>query len=390
MSQFQTVHNREQTRSMKWDNRKAIFNSEEVLPMWVADMDFKAPEAVNNALKERAEHGIYGYTVITEDIRNNVTNWISLKHGWDVETNWLSFSPGVITSLHIAIQTFTNEGDNILIQTPVYTPFFNLIKNRNRQVVENALQYDGNSFTIEFDDLQEKLKTVKAFILCSPHNPVGRVWTKEELTKIAALCEQHDVLVFSDEIHADLVFDGYKHIPFASISEEARERTITCMSPTKTFNLAGLQASYIVTKNNQMRAKINAELGLQGFNMLNTMGVIALDAAYANGKPWLDQLMKVIEANKLYATTRIENETNGKLKVIASEATYLLWVDCHELGLTDKELQAFMIEQAKVGLNAGSSYGTEGENFMRINIACPKATLQEGLDRIIHAVNALA
>lgn len=390
MSQFQTVHNREQTRSMKWDNRKAIFNSEEVLPMWVADMDFKAPEAVNNALKERAEHGIYGYTVITEDIRNNVTNWISLKHGWDVETNWLSFSPGVITSLHIAIQTFTNEGDNILIQTPVYTPFFNLIKNGNRQVVENALKYDGKTYTIDFDDLEEKLKTVKAFILCSPHNPVGRVWTKEELTKIAALCEQHDVLVFSDEIHADLVFDGYKHIPFASISEEARERTITCMSPTKTFNLAGLQASYIVTKNNQMRAKINAELGLLGFNMLNTMGVIALDAAYANGKPWLDQLMKVIEANKLYATTRIENETNGKLKVIASEATYLLWIDCHELGFTDKELQAFMIEQAKVGLNAGSSYGTEGENFMRINIACPKATLQEGLDRIIHAVNALS
>ncbi|MEJ8778251.1 MalY/PatB family protein [Pseudogracilibacillus sp. ICA-222130] len=390
MSQFQTVHNREQTRSMKWDNRKAIFNSEEVLPMWVADMDFKAPEAVNNALKERAEHGIYGYTVITEDIRNNVTNWISLKHGWDVETNWLSFSPGVITSLHIAIQTFTNEGDNILIQTPVYTPFFNLIKNGNRQVVENALKYDGKTYTIDFDDLEEKLKTVKAFILCSPHNPVGRVWTKEELTKIAALCEQHDVLVFSDEIHADLVFDGYKHIPFASISEEARERTITCMSPTKTFNLAGLQASYIVTKNNQMRAKINAELGLLGFNMLNTMGVIALDAAYANGKPWLDQLMKVIEANKLYATTRIENETNGKLKVIASEATYLLWIDCHELGFTDKELQTFMIEQAKVGLNAGSSYGTEGENFMRINIACPKATLQEGLDRIIHAVNALS
>lgn len=390
MSQFQTVHNREQTRSMKWDNRKAIFNSEEVLPMWVADMDFKAPEAVNNALKERAQHGIYGYTVITEDIRNNVTNWISLKHGWDVETNWLSFSPGVITSLHIAIQTFTNEGDNILIQTPVYTPFFNLIKNGNRQVVENALKYDGKTYTIDFDDLEEKLKTVKAFILCSPHNPVGRVWTKEELTKIAALCEQHDVLVFSDEIHADLVFDGYKHIPFASISEEARERTITCMSPTKTFNLAGLQASYIVTKNNQMRAKINAELGLLGFNMLNTMGVIALDAAYANGKPWLDQLMKVIEANKLYATTRIENETNGKLKVIASEATYLLWIDCHELGFTDKELQAFMIEQAKVGLNAGSSYGTEGENFMRINIACPKATLQEGLDRIIHAVNALS
>lgn len=390
MSQFQTVHNREQTRSMKWDNRKAIFNSEEVLPMWVADMDFKAPEAVNNALKERAQHGIYGYTVITEDIRNNVTNWISLKHGWDVETNWLSFSPGVITSLHIAIQTFTNEGDNILIQTPVYTPFFHLIKNGNRQVVENALKYDGKTYTIDFDDLEEKLKTVKAFILCSPHNPVGRVWTKEELTKIAALCEQHDVLVFSDEIHADLVFDGYKHIPFASISEEARERTITCMSPTKTFNLAGLQASYIVTKNNQMRAKINAELGLLGFNMLNTMGVIALDAAYANGKPWLDQLMKVIEANKLYATTRIENETNGKLKVIASEATYLLWIDCHELGFTDKELQAFMIEQAKVGLNAGSSYGTEGENFMRINIACPKATLQEGLDRIIHAVNALS
>src|SRR5699024_9612910 len=300
MSNFQTVHDRLKTNSMKWDRIDAIFNSDEVLPMWVADMDFKAPEAVNEALIARAEHGIYGYTFISEDIKENVNNWIKEKHNWDVKTDWLTFSPGVITTLHTVIQAFTEENDKILIQTPVYTPFFQLIENGNREIVTNTLQYDGSRYTIDFADFEEKLKQgVKAFILCSPHNPVGRVWTKEELTKIADLCEQYDVLIFADEIHADLVFDNHRHIPIASISEDAAARSITCMSPTKTFNLAGLQASYIVTADKEKRETIQSSLGLQGFNMLNTMGVTALDAAYKHGRPWLDQLMKVIEANKI-------------------------------------------------------------------------------------------
>src|SRR5699024_6823644 len=242
----------------------------------------------------------------------------------------------------------------------------------------------------DFADFEEKLKQgVKAFILCSPHNPVGRVWTKEELTKIADLCEQYDVLIFADEIHADLVFDNHRHIPIASISEDAAARSITCMSPTKTFNLAGLQASYIVTADKEKRETIQSSLGLQGFNMLNTMGVTALDGPDKHGRPRLDQLMKAIKANKIYAKNRLESETDGLLQVVDAEATYLLWINCEKLGFTDKELQQFMIKDAKVGLNAGSSYGKDGEQFMRMNLACPKATLQEGIDRIVQAVQAL-
>lgn len=390
MSDFQTIYNRKNTHSYKWDHVQAVFQTDDILPMWVADMDFKAPEAVNQALKERAEHGIYGYTIINDDIINSVKNWVQYKHNWDIETDWLSFSPGVITSLHVAIQSFTKANDKILLQTPVYTPFFNIIRNGNREVVENPLVYNGEKYEIDFADFEQKLRQgVKAFILCSPHNPVGRVWTKDELLKMAKLCIKYDVLLFADEIHADLVFDGYTHIPMASISEEIAEQTITCMSPTKTFNLAGLQASFIVTTDRKKRAVINRELAQQGFSMLNTMGVIALEAAYESGKPWLTDLMDVLLGHKRYAKKKIEEETNGILKVIDSEATYLLWVDCSKLQLDDKDLQTFMIKQAKVGLNPGSAYGKDGEQFMRINIACPKATLEDGVNRIIRAVNHL-
>ncbi len=390
MVDFNTVYDRKQTHSYKWDHLQAVFKTEDVLPMWVADMDFKAPKEVNDALKERAEHGIYGYTIIDDSIRERVTNWVEKKHNWAIQPNWLSFSPGVITSLHIAIQSFTEENDKILLQTPVYTPFFNIIRNGKREVVENTLIYNDEKYEIDFQDFEDKLKQgVKAFILCSPHNPVGRVWTKDELLEMAKLCLKYDVLILADEIHADLVFDPYKHIPIASLSEEISNHTITCMSPTKTFNLAGLQASFIVTTDSKKRMVINRELAQQGFNMLNTMGVIAMDAAYTHGTPWLHELMDVIEENKKYAKTTLENETDGKLTVIDSEATYLLWVDCKKLHLTDKDLQTFMIEKAKVGLNPGSAYGKDGEQFMRINIACPKETLKDGLHRIVQAVNNL-
>lgn len=387
MAQFTEIVNRTGTRSFKWDQRKAIFQTEDVLPMWVADMDFRAPNAVNEALKERAEHGIYGYTVIDDEIKKCVTDWVQYKHNWSIDISSLSFSPGVITSLHTAIQQFTNEGDRIVIQTPVYTPFFNLIRQSNREVVESPLTYDGDKYGIDFSAFENILKTgVKAFIFCSPHNPVGRVWTKEELTEIVRLCEQYDVLIFSDEIHADLVFHTHRHIPIASISEEAAQRTITFMSPTKTFNLAGLQASFIVTLNEKMKRALDTELGQRGFNMLNTMGVIALEAAYKHGASWLEELMDVIERNKQYVVDELETGTNGKVRVVDSEATYLLWLDCHNLQLDDSSLQSFFIEKAKVGLNAGVSYGKDGKQFMRMNIACPQQTVEDGVQRIIRAV----
>lgn len=388
MEEFQIIHNRKNTDSFKWDGVKKVFQTEEdILPMWVADMDFKAPKEVNDALIERAKHGIYGYTMISDRVRNQIVNWVQQKHNWKIDENWLSFSPGVITSLYVAIQSFTEQNDKILLQTPVYTPFFHIIQNSGRQIIENPLKFNGEKYEIDFADFEEKLQQgVKTFILCSPHNPVGRVWTKEELTEMGRLCLKYDVLILADEIHADLVFKQYNHIPIASLTEELSNQTITCMSPTKTFNLAGLQASYIITKDKEKRATLNRTLAQQGFSMLNTMGIVAMEAAYKHGLPWLENLMNVIEDNKNYVRTRLHEETNGLLHTVDSEGTYLLWIDCHRLGLDDKALQKFMIEKAKVGLNPGSAYGKDGEKFMRLNIACPKATLEEGINRIVKAV----
>lgn len=390
MTDFKKVYDRNNTRSLKWDNLQAVYQTTDLLPMWVADMDFKAPEAVNQAIKERAEHGIYGYTIINDEIKELVVNWVQRRHKWDIKPSWLSFSPGVIMSLHLAIQSFTELNDKILIQTPVYTPFFNIIKNGNREIVENPLVYKNDKYEIDFHDLEKKLKSgVKAFIFCSPHNPVGRVWNEAELKEVARLCLKYDVLILADEIHADLVFKDQKHIPIASLSEEIADQTITCMSPTKTFNLAGLHVSYIITTNAKKRVKLNQELAQQGVGMLNTIGVIALEAAYKDGEAWLDELIDVLAENKAYVKTTLETETNGKLKVIDSEGTYLLWIDCEALNFDATALADFMIKEAKVGLNAGASYGDDGKQFMRINIACPKELLEEGVNRIVQAVNTL-
>lgn len=388
MGRFDTVHDRNHTRSVKWDEIENIFQADDVLPMWVADMDFKAPEAVTDALMKRVEHGIYGYTVIDGDVKNAIINWVSRRHDWNIQAEWLSFSPGVVKSLHIAIQVFTEPEDKILVQTPVYNPFYTAIENHNRAIVRNPLIREGDSYKIDFEDFEEKIKQgVKAFILCSPHNPVGRVWTKDELEEMARICLKYDVLIISDDIHCDLIFPGQRHIPIASISEDISKQTITCMSPTKTFNLAGLQASYIVTEDDEKREKIDAYLLKHGLKMLNTMGVDALEAAYNDGDDWLDELMQVLNDHKNYVKERFESEAK-ELKLIDSEGTYLLWVDCSDLGFTDDELIQFMIREAKVGLNPGSNYGSEGEQFMRINIACPRATLEEGISRIINAVNS--
>lgn len=386
MSIFNEVISRKNTRSVKWDMAGKVFQSEDVLPMWVADMDFQAPKEVNEALIKRAEHGIYGYTVIDDDVKNSVVNWLSDRHQWTIQPEWLTFSPGVVSSLHMAIEAFTEPGDKILIQTPVYTPFYTVIKAHGREMVKNPLIDKDQYFTIDFDNFEEKLKTgVKAFILCSPHNPVGRVWKKEELEEIARLCLKYDVMIFSDEIHADLVFPGEKHIPIASLSDEVLENTITCMAPSKTFNLAGLEASYVIAADAEKRKKLKKQFLKSGYNgLLNTMANTALEAAYTYGKPWLEELMQLLESHKNYVTEQLEAETN--LKVTRSEGTYLLWLDCTGLGLSGKELKQFMIEKARVGLNAGLDYGDEGEQYMRMNIACPRATLEEGVNRIIDAV----
>lgn len=387
MLNFTDIHNRRETRSVKWDMLKDVFQSEEVLPMWVADMDFQTPQPVIDVLVDRAKHGIFGYTILDNNVKSAITNWLERRHDWSIQTDWLSFSPGVVASLHMAIQAFTEPGDKVLIQTPVYTPFYNVIKKHDREIVKNPLVKQDNHYKIDFNDLEEKLKSgVKAFVLCSPHNPVGRVWQKSELEKMAELCLTYNVLLISDEIHGDLTFPGNKHIPIATLSEEINQQTVTFMSPSKTFNLAGLQASYIVTANEKKRTILTEQLESQGHHMLNTMGNIAMEAAYQHGDEWLDELRNVLQSHRDYVENSFKQHAN-KLQVIQSEGTYLLWIDCSGLGLDAKALKSFMIEQAGVGLNAGIEYGEEGSQFMRMNIACPRATLEEGVSRIINAVS---
>ncbi|WP_249871163.1 MalY/PatB family protein [Oceanobacillus saliphilus] len=390
MSIFDEIFDRRNTRSAKWDMLQEVFQSDEVLPMWVADMDFKAPKEVNDALIRRAQHGIYGYTVVDDDVVGAIIDWQKKRNQWTIDKSWLTYSPGVVTSLHMAVQAFTEPQDKILIQSPVYTPFYSVITEHDRIVVKNSLINQDNYYTIDFDDFEEKLRSgVKAFILCSPHNPVGRVWKKEELQEMARLCLKYDVMIFSDEIHSDLVFPGKHHIPIASLSEEIADQTITCMAPSKTFNLAGLDASYVITTNKDKRKQLNAAFSRQGFhNMLNMMGNTAMEAAYTYGESWLEELVALLENHANYVTEMFAKHA-PQLKVVKSEGTYLLWVDCSELNMDSKELKRFMIEKARVGLNTGAEYGEEGDQFMRINIACPRATLEEGVNRIVGAVQAL-
>ena len=386
---LKAIQQRKNTQSVKWDAMQEIFEADDLIPMWVADMDFSAPQPVLDALNERIQHGVFGYTIIDNHVTDAIIYWLKQRHKWQIQTEWLSFSPGVVTSLHMAVQAFTNKGDKILIQTPVYTPFYHVIENHDRQVVKNPLKLKNESYCIDFVDLEKKLKQdVKAMILCSPHNPVGRVWKKEELSEIARLCLKYNVLIISDEIHADLTYPGYQHIPIASLSSKVSQQTITCMSPTKTFNLAGLNVSYCVTENPSLKEKLDAYFTKQGFSMLNTMGNLALQAAYNHGEEWLEELLLQLDENRKYVMDTLEKETD--LKVIRPEGTYLLWVDCSSLGMSGEELQQFIIKKAKVGLNSGLGYGEEGEQFMRINIACSKETLQEGVERITTAIKAIS
>lgn len=386
MDLFTKVPDRIGTRSVKWDLNKVIYGSEEVLPMWVADMDFTAPPEVIDALVKRAQHGIFGYTVTDQDMNRVVAEWLKERHHWTIEHSWLTYSPGVIVTLHMAVQALTDSGDKLMIQTPVYPPFYDLADKHDRQLLTNSLKLVDGKYEIDFEDFEEKLKSgVKAFILCNPHNPVGRVWTKEELTRMAELCLRYDTLIFSDEIHADLMFDSFSHIPIASLGEEINEQTVTCMSPTKTFNVAGLQASFAVIKDQEKKKKIETWFSKQGIKVLNTMGIVAMEACFEKGKPWLEGLLSTLEQHKIYVQEAFKDRE--EINIIEPEGTYLVWMDCKKLGMDNRHLKQFFKQEAKVGLNDGLSFGKDGEGFMRMNIACPHATLEQGVGRILSALD---
>lgn len=384
---FEDRIERRNTRAVKWDLVKALYGADDVLPMWVADMDFEVPPAVKEALVKRAQHGVFGYTITDSALDQTVSNWLAKRHDWHIKKQDIMYSPGVITTLQMAMQTFTEKGDKVLIQTPVYPPFYDIVEKHERILVKNQLRLNNQHYEIDFDDFEEQLKQgVKAFILCNPHNPVGRVWTKEELTKLVDLCKQYQVMIFSDEIHADLVYSPHKHIPTATVDQDMQDNIITCMSPTKTFNLAGLQASFVIVSDKQKRTELEKMFHKQGANHINTMGVTALDAAYTNGSEWLDQLLVQLQTNIDHVVEAFQGRSD--VNVFQPEGTYLIWFDFRPLQLDQDQLKDFLQKEAKVGLNDGASFGKEGNGFMRMNVACPLSIVQEGTSRIIHALEA--
>ncbi|GAA0739993.1 MalY/PatB family protein [Clostridium oceanicum] len=387
---FNKLVNRDNTFSVKWNFNKELLGYEDVIPMWIADMDFETVPEVKEALINRCSHGIYGYSKNTESYHEAVIEWMKKRHGFIIKKEWLTESPGVVTAVNTIIRTFSRPGDKVVVQRPVYYPFFKAIENNGCHIVNNPLKFNGVKYSMDFEDLDKKLKDsrVKIMVLCSPHNPVGRVWQKQELEKLGKLCLKHNVLVISDEIHSDLIYKEYKHIPFASICKEFADISITCTAPSKTFNLAGLQTSNIIIPNEKLRTAYNLTMENTGINRLNLFGYIACETAYRKGEEWVSQLIDYLEGNKEFLKQYVKTNI-PKLKVIEPEGTYLIWIDCRELGMTKSELKVFMLEKAGVAFDEGYIFGKEGEGFERINIACQRSILEKALKRIKKAIDTI-
>lgn len=381
---FDKQISRRGTNSYKWDSSER----EAVLPMWVADMDFPTAPAIVDALKKRIEHGIFGYTRVPESYYKVVTDWFSRRHNWTVNREWIIYTSGVVPAVSAIIKALTVPSDKVLVQTPVYNCFFSSIRNNGCEMVSSPLCYADNTYTIDYADLECKAADpkVKIMLLCNPHNPAGRVWKREELVRIGAICIRHGVTVVSDEIHCELVFPGHCYTPFASISEDFLRHSVTCLSPSKAFNIAGLQIANIVCADANRRAKIDRAINDNEVCDVNPFGVIATQAAYNEGEKWLDQLIEYLHANYLYMR-EFCREHLPEFPVTVLEGTYLVWMDCRKLGLPSEELERQLMEQGDLWLNAGIMYGMEGEGFMRWNIACPRTTLIDGLTRFSNFIH---
>ena len=386
---FETIIDRTSKNSVKWTLMKRMTGLDDLIPLWVADMDFTAPPEVVDALKERAAHPIYGYTVPTEGYHNGLINWMDKRHGWSgVEKEWILYTPGVVAGFSIAIQAYSQPGDKVVIQPPVYYPFKRQILGTGRQVVENPLKIVDGYYMMDFEDLADKIDDrTKMIILCSPHNPVSRVWKREELEKLVEICEEKDILIISDEIHNDLILGEIKHTPTATISEGALQRTVTLVAPSKTFNLAGLTNANAIIANKKLREAFRCQSS-KGSGHGNIFGMVAQDAAYNKGEAWLEELLTYLRGNLKYLKEFIDEKIPG-LKLYPLEGTYLAWVDCTSLGMNDEELNEFMLKKAKLWLDEGTLFGTGGSMFMRINLACPRSLLKRALVNLETAVNEL-
>lgn len=382
---FDRIIRRRNTQSLKWDWMRLRFPTDDMLPLWVADMDFMAPPAVVRALEKRAAQGIYGYTIYRKAYFQPVLDWYRKRFGWHISRQELLYAPGVVFALRQAIQAFTQPGDKIIIQVPVYKPFFDSVRDNGRVLLENKLVLADGKYRIDFADLEKKArdKRTKMLVLCSPHNPGGRVWTKAELRRVGTICARHKVLVVADEIHGNLTFRGYRHIPFPTVSRQCRDNCVVLLAPCKTFNLAGLQLAHIVVPDAALRERLDGQLERGGIEGANIFAGIAAVEAYRHGGPWLRAALRYIEANYRFLRDYLA-EHLPQVRVMEPEATYLVWLDFRALGIPPAALHHRLCYGAKVALNDGRMFSeTEGAGYQRINIACPRKTLEQGLRRIV-------
>lgn len=379
---FDEIIDRSQTHSFKWGKTKELFGEDDLLPMWVADMDFRPPTAVTEAFAKRIEHGIYGYTFVPDTTYHAIEQWAKRRYYWEIDKEWLSFSQSVVPAISTAIQAYTKPGDKVMLQSPIYAPFFEMIEKNDRMIVNCPLKLVNNKYEMDFDHFEACLKDgVKLFLLCNPHNPGGRVWTKRELQKIGELCVKYDCLIFSDDIHADLVFTPHQYVPIASLSETFQSHVVTCISPSKTFNLAGLNAAVVICKDRKLKKQFDEVQRKQGFFSLGTFGLIGMEAAYTEGEEWLIQLLNYLQDN-INITEQFLKNNLPNIHMIEPQGTYLLWLDCRKLNLTDTKLTELLLKKGKLALEPGVKYGPGGEGFVRMNIACPRDLLLEGLNRL--------
>ena len=393
---FDKIINRKGTNCLKYDYAVERGKPADVLPLWVADMDFTVSEEITKSLHAAVDHGIYGYTQPKDAYYNAITNWMEKNHNWKTKREWIMKTPGVVFALGAAVKAFTKPGDAVLIQNPVYYPFTNIIRDNDRRVIDNTLVYEkrvteGKSqYSIDYEDFERKIvqENIKLFILCNPHNPVGRVWNREELQYLGEICLRHHVIVVSDEIHNDFVYPGFEHTVFANVDPRFAEFTVTCTAPSKTFNLAGLQISNIFISNETLREAFQKEIDKTGYDEPNALGAVACEAAYRGGQEWLDQLRAYLLENLNFLRTYLQ-EKIPQIHLVEPEGTYLVWLDCSELGISGKELDQFIVEKAGLWLDSGAMFGPSGSDFQRVNIACPRATLELALDKLKAAVDNL-
>lgn len=386
---FDEFTGREGTNCIKYDRREEIFGKKDIIPMWVADMDYKTPDFVISALRNQLENEIFGYSFRPDEYYSSITDWFKIRHNWNISRDWMIFTPGVVPALNLCTLAFTGPGDKIIVQPPVYFPFFSAVESHGRIMVCNQLKEENGRWVMDYKSLVDSIDSkTRMIILSNPHNPVGRVWTMEELTDLAEICLKNNIVILSDEIHCDLVLPGFHHTPVASLSDEIAENTVTCIAPSKTFNLAGLYTSTVIISNPALRRSFNRIVKNLDIGNGNIFGTAASVAAYTHGHKWLDDLLDYIDNNVEYVEDYCQKMI-PEIIPVQPEATYLIWLDCRRLGMNGKELQNFFVHNAGIGMNEGSSFGPGGEGFMRMNLATTHQTIIKAMEQIEKAVSSL-